>query len=555
MNDANIPRPRKDGHHEDVSKMASAIFGGGPRREVLRGPEVVQGGVALYTPSPREWVEGQPEICWGGLRYPLHQANKHFLVAGVPGSGKTVSICALLRSVFSPALRPYLGGMDRAIVYDAKQELYPILRSFGCCREQISILNPFDVRGRYWDLAADYRTTSDAVQLARAVVPVPIGHSQPFFPKSASGLLAAVLKAHMMTAPDSWDIGQVLLDCMSLKRIRSRLFTAAGHPLVALAAQLLEQPETARSIMAELVSHVMDFLPVGGCWQRAKLEGAEPVSVRRFLKSSNAIVLLGANQTHSTALSCINRLFLRKLSEEALDNEDDGQWQAHNRTWLVLDEVRELGSIDGLANLVNKGRSRGVCAVLGFQDYLGLEHSFGDKVAHELTATCAHQLFLRLGGESAMWAAKCIGRAEFRETQIARSSSMSTSMQHSKSENSSWSSGFTSSKGGASGTSDSFGVAFTHGVSVSASIREADAVMPPDISNLPLFSGDGGLHGFVCKSGIHGGLPQVHRIQVPASSLLMDQGALGMLPTECRKGFVARPAGHQDLMFPDSAQS
>ena len=52
-------------------------------------------------------------------------------------------------------------------------------------------------------------------------------------------------------------------------------------------------------------------------------------------------------------------------------------------------------------------------------------------MAHELTATCARKLYLKLGGESADWASQAIGRAEIRETKFTRTSGLNLNPQSS----------------------------------------------------------------------------------------------------------------------------
>lgn len=539
--------------------MLKTMFSGEPQKTVMRGVEVKVDGVAFYTEAPAGWPQAaggglRPQICWGGLAQPLDRSNLHFVIAGVPGTGKTVAIRSLMRSVFRPELRPHLGGTDRGVVYDPKQEFYPVLRGFGCRDEQIIILNPFDARGQAWNLAADYTTQADAVQLARTIIPTPESHAQPFFPKSAAGLLAAALRVYMKKNPLKWELADVLLACMSHENLNSLLGMERHDPLVKFALNFMSETATRNNIMAELASHVLDFLPVAGCWQRAKREGKPMVSVKKFLQSPDTVLLLGANQTHKVALSAINRLFLKKLSEETLDHVADGQWAASNRTWLVLDEVRELGKVEGLADLINKGRSRGVCAVLGFQDYPELEEVFGEKVAHAITATCGHKLYLRLGGESAEWASRAIGKAEIRETQFSRNSSSSINVNASQTDGSNWGQGHSSSLlgpgtsssnvGGSNSHTRGMGMNFSSGITSSTTIRETDAILPSEIAHLPSFADGGGLKGVVCGTSMDGGPAQAHKIFVPAELLLANFSE----DEKNHPGYMPRPPEHQELM-------
>ena len=441
------PKAGKLSLSEKVDLFAARMLSGAPHQEVLRGIQASEGKTILYSASHADWpVDGEgravPQICRGGLMHPLGRANLHFLIAGVPGTGKTLAIRVLMRSIFRGDLRQHLGGLDCGVIHDPKQEVYPMLRAFGCAEDQIIVLNPFDQRGHAWNLAADYTTQADTLQLARTIIPAPENHAQPFFPKAAVGVLAAVLRVYMRRNPGKWDLADVLLACMNFENLSTIFAMAPGEPMVMMALSFLQEPVTRNNVLAELCSHVMDFLPVASCWRHAARE-RKGVSVRDFLCSRDAIILLGANQTHRVALAAINRLFLKKLSEETLDHVDDGQWQAQNRTWLVLDEVRELGKVEGLADMINKGRSRGVCAVLGFQDYPGMKRAFGEHVAHDLTATCAHKLYLKLGVESADSASQAIGKAEIRETKFTRTSGLNLNLQSSVTDGKNWSRGVT----------------------------------------------------------------------------------------------------------------
>ncbi|MFX8836738.1 type IV secretion system DNA-binding domain-containing protein, partial [Acinetobacter baumannii] len=70
--------------------------------------------------------------------------------------------------------------------------------------------------------------------------------------------------------------------------------------------------------------------------------------------------------------------------EQPTTAKDSGMQQA----WFFLDEVREAGELDGLSRLMTKGRSKGACVVLGFQDIDGMRDVYGDQVANEICAQC-----------------------------------------------------------------------------------------------------------------------------------------------------------------------
>ena len=61
-----------------------------------------------------------------------------------------------------------------------------------------------------------------------------------------------------------------------------------------------------------------------------------------------------------------------------------------------LDDVREAGKLDGLSRLLNQGRTKGACVVLGFQDSDGMRDVYGEYVANELVGQCANKAILRV---------------------------------------------------------------------------------------------------------------------------------------------------------------
>ena len=118
--------------------------------------EIALRGKKADTVAPREEYRQQmnlddPGFFWACTLLPIDMATRNMLVIGTVGSGKTLTINMFMRSVL-PLLVP--GSQRRAIVFDPKQEVYPIIRGIGpFC--PIYILNPMDQRCTAWDMARD----------------------------------------------------------------------------------------------------------------------------------------------------------------------------------------------------------------------------------------------------------------------------------------------------------------------------------------------------------------------------------------------------------------
>jgi type IV secretory pathway TraG/TraD family ATPase VirD4 len=81
-----------------------------------------------------------------------------------------------------------------------------------------------------------------------------------------------------------------------------------------------------------------------------------------------------------------------------------------------LDEARKLGRLEGLADVMSNGRSKGAAVLLGFQDIDGLIAVYGKEVAYELTSLCNTFGVLKLNGiTSPKWASELFSDTEVRE--------------------------------------------------------------------------------------------------------------------------------------------
>src|SRR5262245_2108415 len=127
------------------------------------------------------------ELTFGGSAVNYDAATAHFAFIGSSGSGKTTAIRLLMQSIFGIATK--YGIPTRALVYDSKRELLPVLhgifRRLGRtdAEQKITLLNPFDVRGVAWDIAADIKEPAHAQELATILVPD--NAKEPFFPSAA----------------------------------------------------------------------------------------------------------------------------------------------------------------------------------------------------------------------------------------------------------------------------------------------------------------------------------------------------------------------------------
>lgn len=414
-----------------------------PRRRARRGRALLSDGQVA-----KKQGEAHGLITWGGVRLPEGAETSHFLCAGTTGSGKSLTIGRLMHEALAGAT---VGSDVRALVYDGKVEAASTLHGLGL-RIPTVYLNPFDTRCSEWDMAADVTSPASALQVASIFIPEEASSSNRYFTDTARDFLREVMMTFIRRGAD-WRLRDLVLAMRSRTSLEAVLEeTAEGRDLLELhggdARAFHNVLSTARSRMAPLEL-------VAALWSRANTR----VSLRDWC-ASEMVLVLGNDDAARAAMDAVNRVLFQRASELALKQPNSRS----RRTWFFLDEVREAGKLDGLSRLMTKGRSRGCCVVLGFQDIHGMKSVYGPEVALELIGQCSQKALLRMESDAtAKWASATVG--QFEHVDIVRSQ--------------------------AAGLSRGVGA-----VNRSETWRTADVVMPSEFQAIPPTSVESGLTGY-----------------------------------------------------------
>lgn len=411
----------------------------------------VRGSALVEVEEVQRLASQQPaqhRISWGGAAVPWEALDPHFCVMGITSGGKGLMIRMLMGSVLGSD-----GPAKRALIYDQKYDALPILHSLGVPPPQVFNLHPFDVRSVSWNIAEDITDEASASQMASILAPLDRNAANPYFAATAQDLIRAVIVALHERAPGNWVLNDVTESVATRERLKETLSkTQEGREL--FRAHLEQAPETASNVFATIRTKWGPYAIVGRAWLKAK----RSLSIHSWLTSSS-IIVLGTDVAKASSIDPINRAFFKRLSDLIVTSPET---LGGNETWLFLDEVRSAGRLDGLQELLTKGRSKGARAVLGFQNIHGLYDVYGQYAADELVGQCGNQAFLRVTDPSTMeWASRCFGQFEyFKETH-----------------------GWSSSNQGES-------------VSVSRTLEKREAVLPAEFRDLPQTNEHNGLTGF-----------------------------------------------------------
>lgn len=428
------------------------------------------------------------EISWGGVQLPKHAETSHFMCCGTTGSGKSLTLGRLMREALKGA---QVGCDRRALVYDAKTEMASELSALGL-EVPVVYLNPFDERCSQWDMSADITSPVTALQVASNFIPEDEGSSNRYFTDTARDLLREVMMSFIRSGSE-WALRDVLLAMRSKKRLEAVLGkTTEG-------AELLEMhgadARAFHNVLSTARSRLAPFEPVAAMWSRAKTK----VSLRDWV-TGDIVLVLGNDDSARAAVDAVNRLVFRRCVELSLRQPNSKT----RRTWFFLDEVREAGKLDGLSSLLNKGRSRGCCVALGFQDIHGLKAVYGPEVALEILGQCSQKAILRLESEAtAKWGSASIGQYEQVDVMQAQSGGLSKDGRRSSSEQ--W--------------------------------RTADLVMPSELLGLPVTSMRRGLTGYFLTPFVG-----TFRKTMPLKELITERPAKELAPD-----FIERSESDQYL--------
>lgn len=436
---------------------------------------------------PPEFLRWHQGMFWGGHFLPHSAGNMHFCFMGTTRSGKTVSMRLLMQTTF-----PLIGaGGDtldhRAIVFDFKGDMIPCMQGIDGFGTEVRSLNPFDANGCAWDIAKDIKERVHAEEMAEILVPSEQNAKQPFFGDAVRALLAGVMKVFFLTAGERWTFRDLMYAMSSpdtIIEVISRTAETRG-----LISTYLNKTETEKSIISTIDTKLKTYRAIAGLWDKAK----ESVSIKDWIMPQakrgkpNYVIVLGYDETASTAIEAINRVILKRVTQEILQLPDDSAGESlqgivksiyirdaslpKRRHWIMLDELRNLGKLDGIGKLLTAGGSKGAAVVLGIQDNDGIQDVYGEKGASEFLAMCNSFSFFRINSEKTQnWVSALLGKDELLERYTSVNS------------NTGWSD--TGQKGFWNYGEGSFTQTVGRSVDVRLAYRDVINVLPSELGNL-----------------------------------------------------------------------
>lgn len=422
----------------------------------MRGASLID----LSTASTRDLLRAKTPagaLTFGGVPIDAGDEQQHILLAGAPGTGKSVEI--------KKALRTIRARRQKAVVYDPSGEFTSLFYRPG----KDVLLNPLDQRGARWNPWLDAESFEYAA-LAKSFVPDRGGETDPFWTESAR----ATFESLMMT-------------CASIDEI---IYKGMSAPIAELAkivkdagfTGMIGPEKTFQSTRATLAVYLRSLAML----ENTRRDETDAFSFRKWLENSedDAWAFLPVPARARDAIRPLTSMFLDTAVRHIMSLRPDPD----RRVWLEIDELPSLQNIPSIHPALAEGRKYGIGAILGVQSFFQLKKSFGDDAAKALWGLPKTRLYLRISdAETTEMISKELGEIQLKRktTGTSESTSYTDGQNSSNSE--------------------------TTSTNVSEQVVTERIVLPSEIAGLPNLSGylrTGGGHRVAKVTIDFGGIPR-----------------------------------------------
>ncbi|WP_231104546.1 type IV secretion system DNA-binding domain-containing protein, partial [Acidithiobacillus ferrooxidans] len=362
--------------------------------DVRRGTQITD----VTSPAMRAKLKektGPGQISVGGVPVDPGDEQQHFLLCGAPGTGKSVELKKILRTV--------RGRKQRAVVYDVSGELVSLYYRPGIDH----ILCPLDMRNELWNPWLDAESFEYAALAKSLIQDTKGGSSDPFWVDSAR----ATLEALLMEAPDLDGLVNVGLSAPISDLMQVVEMAGFGG--------MIGPSKTFQSTRSVLATYLRSLAMLDNVTR----DDTDAFSIRRWLEEDDGSWLFFSVPSRGRdALRPLVSMWLDTVVRHVMSLPPDPA----RRIWLSLDELPSLNAVPSLAPALAEGRKFGLTGILGVQAFGQLQEKYGEKLAAALWGLPKTRLYLRISDAgTAEHVSKEIGDQQIRRETVSNSDSSS----------------------------------------------------------------------------------------------------------------------------------
>ncbi|WP_343663311.1 type IV secretion system DNA-binding domain-containing protein [Paraburkholderia tropica] len=330
--------------------------------------------------------------------------TKHLIIVGKIGSGKTMLLLHILDQIV--LAKTLAGAKNRAksIILDAKGD-------FTSFFKRAMILNPWDKRTGVWDIAADLADMSSVKKFAACMLPVS-GGSGKFFDEAAQKIMVAAIRTLHHTHGNDYGFTELAARHRLGQQGLADLFApfVSADPYIEMAYNDVKNPgNTVDSILSTLSNGAAMLTDLAMAWPTTVPNDKRPrFSCRGWArddwKGPRHIILRGKSGNPLTE-AFIAALF-NMLTPRIMDLPDS----KGRNLFMVCDEFTAPGKLE-IMPLIDKGRSKGCCVILGFQDSSQITEKYGAETQKTILSTIGSKIICQVAaGETADKLSDALGK-------------------------------------------------------------------------------------------------------------------------------------------------
>jgi len=332
-----------------------------------------------------------------GIRISQARERAHFIATGGTGSGKSVFVSHILTQAIE--------RKDRVLLIDYKglTEKTPKAPGTPDDQDDVIIVDPTDARSQAWAISHDVTTPWLAREAAIRMIPET---KDPFWSSGSREILTAVMSMLVAEKPRSWgfrDLAEaLLLPAEEIFQIAKRYYPQA--------ARFVDPPDAKSTgdLLKNMNTVAGPVFQLSAAW-----ENRQEISFTDWISNpatKNRTVILKISTLFKSASAALNQMVISTIvSRISLLPDVPAE---KNRVWLIADEFPALGKIEGWAEMLAVGRSKGLRVVTVVQSVSQLKSTFGEHDTDTWTSIVGTQFFGRNDGETAAWYCKMAGEKE-----------------------------------------------------------------------------------------------------------------------------------------------
>ncbi|MEM9272606.1 MAG: type IV secretion system DNA-binding domain-containing protein [Cyanobacteria bacterium P01_F01_bin.143] len=354
-------------------------------------------------------ASGIPNLIIGGKTAPIDRLPVNIGIQGITRSGKSLLMNIYVRSVFEAKTQ----GIYRSkniLILDSKGDYLRWTKPQAAKNRIEHRVIKFDDPNSYcMNIAALVgKDPTRIMNFAKTLLPTPKDSNQVFWALMGQGLIVAVIQALVRKYGEFWglhDIYDTVL--LSLNEFYKLVETTPeGKAFVARYFPNEGSENVKYGVLAEFSSTIQNLRPA------AELQRRTPksrwLSAREFIPDDKDSCTVISSTPHTdAALRPMIHFMFQTLTEEIGGlPEDYGKYIS-----LVIDELPFWGRLPSLEKMLQFNPSKGVRAIISWQDYSNVEYYYTPPLARAIEGNLAIKIFLHPASPaSAEYAISSLGK-------------------------------------------------------------------------------------------------------------------------------------------------